>query len=207
MIRLLLSLLWLGTIAYIVFIAPGARGAEDSTMFELFTMQEGQEPLLMAVFSWMGLWPLIFACLLLRKDDANIPAWPFVIASVGLGAFALLPYFIAASRKGVRANRSAKFVMKLASSKIIYLLLGGVAAGLLWLAAQGSIEAYWQAMQSSHFVHTMTIDFLILPIIATYAIYRDQTRDLFGKRKFPSIVGFIPMVGTLIYLWRAGGRH
>jgi len=120
---------------------------------------------------------------------------------------ALLPYFITASRKGVRANRSVKFVMKLASSKIIYLLLGGVTVGLLWLAVQGSIEAYWQAMHASHFVHTMTIDFLILPILAVYGIFRDQTRDLFGKRKFPSILGLIPMVGTLIYLWRASGRR
>jgi hypothetical protein len=46
-----------------------------------------------AVFNAMGLYPLIYAALLIPAARSDrLPAWPFVTASVFLGAYALLPY-------------------------------------------------------------------------------------------------------------------
>lgn len=47
-----------------------------------------------SVFNIIGIYTFVYQCLLIPggRSANNIPAWPFVVLSYGLGAFALLPY-------------------------------------------------------------------------------------------------------------------
>ena len=54
---------------------------------------DGINPLIIAVFNVMGILPAIYACFLLFDGRGQkIKAFPFVAASFGVGAFAILPY-------------------------------------------------------------------------------------------------------------------
>ncbi|MFG6096152.1 hypothetical protein SPB21_12910 [Leptothoe sp. ISB3NOV94-8A] len=54
------------------------------------------------LFNLMGLWPIIYASLVLTDGrDQTLPAWPFVVSSFGFGALALMPYL--ALRKSTNA--------------------------------------------------------------------------------------------------------
>ena len=46
------------------------------------------------MFNIIGLYTFFFQCLLIPggRSANKVPAWPFVVLSFGLGAFALLPY-------------------------------------------------------------------------------------------------------------------
>lgn len=91
--RWILGLVWIAFIAYALLLAPGQSPGSDPIFKELITLQS-EEPWLLTVFSWLGIFPAVYACMLLRtsvKERGRVPAWPFVILSFGLGAFALLP--------------------------------------------------------------------------------------------------------------------
>lgn len=207
MVRIAMFVVWTGLLVYSFLLAPGAKGGADQTMIELLTLQE-QEPTLMAVFSLMGVWPAVFACLLLRNDRASIPAWPFVLASFALGGFALLPYFIFSSLSSSRTNRTPRMIRHIVASKITYAVLAILSLLLFVQASQGNFAVYLEVFRSSQFVHTMTIDFALLPFLAVYAIYREQKNNaavksfrIYTPRRFPAILGMIPLIGTLAYLW------
>ena len=49
--------------------------------------------MVVVLFNLMGLWPVVYASLALSDGrDQAVSAWPFVVGSFGLGAFALMPY-------------------------------------------------------------------------------------------------------------------
>ncbi len=73
--RYVLLIIWLAFIGYALFFTPDTGGS-DPYLRSLITLQS-KEPSLMAMFSLLGLFPLAYACLLLRGDDRRIPAWPF----------------------------------------------------------------------------------------------------------------------------------
>ncbi|WP_322904213.1 hypothetical protein [Paenibacillus campi] len=201
--RYVLLLIWLAFIGYAVFLTPGT-GEADPYLRSLLTLQ-ADEPSLMAMFTLLGLFPLAYACLLLRGDNRGIPAWPFVIGSFALGAFALLPYFIltasgrwAEHHHDVRTAPSIRRSAEGAATHWILLLLtvGVIAYG--WIG--GDQAAYAQAFNSSSFVHTMTIDFVVLTLLSVYAISRDER----AIRQPAGImwIGLIPVIGLLLYVWR-----
>lgn len=105
--RWILGLVWIAFIAYALLLAPGQSPGSDPIFKELITMQS-KEPWLLTVFSWLGIFPAMYASMLLRtsvKERGRVPAWPFVILSFGLGAFALLPYYAWSSS----SNRSSGY--------------------------------------------------------------------------------------------------
>ncbi|QCT01052.1 hypothetical protein E6C60_0328 [Paenibacillus algicola] len=194
--------LWLAFIVYAAWLAPGQGAGDDPLFKELITLQS-KEPSLMALFSMLGLFPIAFACLLLRSDRGTLPAWPFSLAAFGLGAFALIPYYVLQGEErqsSFRKNRAPRWVQGLAGSGwFLWLLIAGTLAVIGWGLTQGSMEAYQAAFQSSQFVHVMSLDFLVLTLLSVYGIYRDDQR-----KPYPSGIswmGLFPIVGLLLYLW------
>jgi hypothetical protein len=195
--RFLLFLLWIAFIGYAYFFAPGERGMDDAIMQSLLRFQS-DEPSLLAVFSLLGVFPIAFGCLLLRADRYSVPAWPFVLASLALGAFALLPYFFLTSPTPRRNNRTP--------TRLFYILIHGMFLFILlvlaiWIIVYGVVfgdwNAYLEAFQQSHLVHVMTIDLIILCILSMIAIKRDRVYAY--PAKIIPIIGCIPAVGLLIY--------
>lgn len=206
MVRWFLFAGWLGFVAYALWLAPGERGGSDSIFIDLIQMRN-QEPSLVAMFSLLGIYPMAFACLLLRSDRLRVPAWPFVLGSFGLGAFALLPYFIwtAYSKKNHSAAidrpvRTSSRLLRLLSNQFLLgaLLCGTVALmGYGLLAGAGSI--YAESFQQSHFVHVMTIDFIVLTVLSVYSISLDASK--WAVSRSWRWLGLIPIIGLLSYIW------
>ncbi|MBN8208791.1 hypothetical protein JI666_08530 [Bacillus sp. NTK071] len=184
--RILLFIIWLGFIFYSVFIAPSGNG---NYLSDLITMND-PDPGLLAMFSLLGVWPAVFAILLLRSDRGSVPAWPFVLGSFVLGAFSLLPYFIL-NRKVERANRIPVKLQRFLSSNALAVILMLVTIFLMGYGIMGREPGVYEtAFLESNFVHVMTIDFVVLTFLSILALRdRDQVTGLYG---------FIPIIGPLI---------
>jgi hypothetical protein len=87
-------LLWLGVITYAFLLAPPNQPETPELIKNLSTGKwEGINPLIIALFNIMGIWPMIYGALMfIDGRQQKIPAWLFATASFGVGAFALLPY-------------------------------------------------------------------------------------------------------------------
>ncbi|GGO06506.1 hypothetical protein [Saccharibacillus kuerlensis] len=199
--RVLLFVVWLAFVVYALFFAPGAGGGEDPWFGRLLTLQ-ADEPSLLAMFTLLGLFPMTYACLLLRHDDRGVPAWPFVLLSFGLGIFALLPYYILTSHThaGSHDLRLSEGIRRTAESQVthgILFLLTLVVMG--WGLLAGDLGVYMEAFHTSQFVHIMTIDFFLLTLLSAYAIYTGSRRRWMPQAI--ALLGFIPILGLLIYVW------
>lgn len=149
-------LLWLALIAVGCGLGPPNRPDLGAWVVDLLLGRwEGQPPWVVAEFQWMGLWPALVG-LMLRPDwRGRPPAWPFLLASLALGCYALLPWFVL--RSGPRAQREGGGL----SRWEIPAVLGLIATALLaWAAASGDPAEIGRAMLSDGFVWSMSLDFL-----------------------------------------------
>ncbi len=198
--RWLVLCLWLAFVGYAFALAPGG---ESELLMPLIQMQfEGINPLLVAVFNSMGLLPLIYACFLLPEGHRRSrPAWPFVIGSLFLGAFALLPYLIWREPQPTQTPGQASWGLKLWESRWLAIGLTGL---LLYTLGQGFIQAtpadwvsYGELWLSDRFVNVMTLDFAVLNLLLPLIAWDDIQERASG---WPKITLGIPLVGSLAYL-------
>ena len=147
----------------------------------------GENPLLIAQFNLMGVWPVLYGILLAPQwRNRPIPAWPFVAASMFVGGFSLLVFFI------VRGGPPAR-VVRPNWTRWLTLAMGITGAALMgWGLLAGDPGDWFQQWQSEGLVYVMTADFLIL-IVAFAIEARAQ-----GVR-WP--LALIPIVGTAACLW------
>lgn len=193
--RFILLIIWLGFILYSVFLAPEGNGPYLS---ELLTMNH-PDPSLLAMFSLLGVFPAVFAILLLRDDSGSVPAWPFVVGSFLLGAFSLLPYFILNKNKE-RSNRTPNKVSRFLQLRGLSIVLIGLAFGLMvYGLLAGDATIYQKAFLESNFVHVMTIDFLVLTGLSIVAL-----RDRDGVAGW---IGLLPIIGPLSLVITKNGKE
>lgn len=186
---------WIAFIAYAVYFAPNGN---QGYLHQLMTMDD-PDPFLLMVFSFLGIYPLVFSALLLEEDDAWLPLWPFVLGMFMLGAFALMPYFFLSKGKTSRKRRTPKWLSKgLQSSIFTTLLMIGTVALCLYGVIQGDFQLYLEAFQTSQFVHVMTIDFFILTTLSYFVIYWRERKN--GQVNQLHWLGFMPIVGAILYL-------
>lgn len=208
----LLGLLWIAFIAYSLFMAPGQSPGSDPIFKELLTLRS-DEPWLLTVFSWLGIFPAVYACLLLRKsvearENERTPAWPFVLFSFGLGAFALLPYYAWNSNLPKRhtyndvpsaKQQSKPSISRVTAHKLTHSVLLVLTLGTAYYAiTKGNTERFVEAFNQSSFVHIMTIDFVVLTLLSTLAIFRDTRHT--GRTAYWTWAGLVPLVGPIMYL-------
>ncbi|RQH27670.1 DUF2834 domain-containing protein, partial [Okeania hirsuta] len=92
--KIALWLLWIGFSTYAFLLAPPDQPDTLELIQKLSTGQwENINPLIVSLFNIMGIWPLIYSCLMFFDGRGKkIPAWLFSTLSFGVGAFAILPY-------------------------------------------------------------------------------------------------------------------
>ncbi|MEM6753417.1 MAG: DUF2834 domain-containing protein, partial [Cyanobacteria bacterium P01_C01_bin.38] len=92
--KIIFWLIWVGFSVYAFGFAPPNQPDTFELIKNLSTGQwEGINPLIVALFNLMGVFPLIYSCMVLIDGKGQkIPAWIFTTFSFGVGAFALLPY-------------------------------------------------------------------------------------------------------------------
>ncbi|MCA0971108.1 hypothetical protein LCM20_10940 [Halobacillus litoralis] len=187
--------IWIAFICYAVWVAPDGN---EGYLQQLVTMDD-PDPLLLMVFSLLGVYPMAFALILLGEDDSALPVWPFVIGSFGLGAFALMPYFFLSRGDRKRNVRTPKSVQNLIQSTLFKaLLFAGAIALFVYGFSQGDASLYARAFQSSQFVHVMTVDFFVLTALSVFVIFwKEGKRERVNQRHW---MGIIPVIGLLAYL-------
>ena len=200
------ALIWLGFSLYAFTMAPPAQPNTLDLIVNLSTGQwDGINPLIVSLFNLMGVWPMIYACLILIDGvEQKIPAWPFVAASFGVGAFAILPYMALRDRKTTFTENQSKLLTLLESPWTGRLLLLGALALLSYGLFNGNLASNWSNFvyqwKTSQFIHVMSLDFCMLSVIFAPLLADDMAKRSFQNDAIFWLAVLVPLIGILIYL-------
>ncbi|WGV28932.1 DUF2834 domain-containing protein [Halotia branconii] len=195
-------MLWLGLITYAFLLAPPDQPDTFMLIKNLSIGQwQGINPLVIALFNLMGIWPLIYsAVIFIDGRNQKIPAWPFATFSFAVGAFALLPY-LALREPNKQFIGSKNALLKLLDSRITGIVL--IIATLI-LVTFGLQKGDWgnfiQQWQTSRFIHVMSLDFCLLCLLFPTLLKDDIARRNSKNPQLLWLIGLIPLFGSLIYL-------
>ncbi|WP_126146991.1 hypothetical protein [Synechococcus elongatus] len=202
--RSLAAIAWLSLVSYTALLAP----PDDPQTWDLIRrlslgQWQGINPLIVALFNAMGLWPLLYGpLLLLDGHQRGWRAWPFAIASFGAGAFALLPYFVFRPLPTGSLPVTWPPLLQKLDRRWLTLPLGIAIALLGLLALQGDLADFVQQFQTSRFIQVMTLDFACLTLLFPVLLLEDAHRRGDRRRIWP-LIGFLPLLGAVIYQgWR-----
>jgi hypothetical protein len=201
--RISWGLLWLGLVSYAFLLAP----PDQPDTFDLIRRMsigewDGINPLIIALFNLMGVWPMIYACLtIIDGRDQKISAWPFTVLSFGVGAFTILPY-LALRQPNPKFTGAKTWLIRVLDSRLTGLVLLIAAIALLAFGiSQGDWSDYVQQWQTRRFVHVMSLDFALLCLIFPALLGDDMARR--GWRDRAGMfwaVSLVPLIGPLVYL-------
>ncbi|MCW2276901.1 DUF2834 domain-containing protein [Heliophilum fasciatum] len=197
----LLFLAWVALIGYAVWLAP-SQGNEFQLVVDLLTLRwDDYNPLVIAVFQSLGLFPLMLAAVVLfDRREQDVPAWPFVALSFVLGGFALLPYFVLRQEGYTFLGKRRGWVRWLDSRILGALTLVAAAVlsvyGLIW----GDWSAYLTEFRQNGLVHIMSIDFFVLQFLFALTLSDDMMRRGYWNGATYWMACLLPFVGPALYL-------
>jgi hypothetical protein len=195
-------LLWIAFSTYAFVFAPPDSPETVALITNLSTGKIADiNPLIVALFNIMGVWPLIYSCVLFADGRGQkIPAWLFGILSFGVGAFALLPY-LALREPNPEFMGEKNIFLKVLDARFtgIVLTLGAVA-----LVAFGLTKGDWSDFiaqwQTSRFIHVMSLDFCMLSLLFPALLGDDMARRGMQNSTAFWAVTLVPLFGPLAYL-------
>ncbi|MBD6615920.1 DUF2834 domain-containing protein [Komarekiella sp. 'clone 1'] len=194
--------LWLGFVTYAFLLAPPTQPGTFELIKNLCIGQwQGINPLVIALFYIMGIWPLIYSALVfIDGREQKIPAWPFATASFGVGIFTLLPYLaLRESNKQFVGKKNA--FLKLLDSRVLGIILTVATLILVTFGLRGGDWGnFVQQWQTSRFIHVMSIDFCLLCLLFPALLGDDMTRRGWKNPQFFWLIALLPLFGPLIYL-------
>jgi hypothetical protein len=200
--RIFFTIAWLGLIAYAFILSPPDQPNTFDLILKMSTGEwDGINPAILAIFNAMGIWPMVYACIALMDGQGQrIPAWPFVILSFGIGAFALLPY-LALRQPNSHFSGPKTALLRLVDSRWLgLLLLIGATAVLGFGLLYGDWADFWQQWQTSRFIHVMTLDFVLLWLLFPALLQDDMSRRNWQQFWMYGVVLALPLVGACLYL-------
>lgn len=193
---------WAGFIGYAFFLAPPDQPDTASLIIKLSTGDwQNINPLVIALFNLMGIWPMIYGCLLLIDGRVQpFPAWPFVVGSFGLGAFVLLPY-LALRQPNPNFVGEKTLLLKLVDNRWTGV---AIATGTVILLAYGLLLGDWsnfvEQWQTSRFIHVMSLDFCLLCLLFPILLGDDLARRNLQDRRLFWAIALTPLLGPALYL-------
>lgn len=193
---------WLGFIAYAFFFAPPNQPDTFELIKNLSTGHwQGINPLIVTLFNIMGIWPIIYSCLIfIDGRGQKMPAWLFASASFAVGAFALLPYLASREPNPKFSGRKNAFLAILDSRLTGVALAIGTAVLLTYGIGQGDWGNFVHQWQTSRFIHVMSLDFCLLCLLFPALLGDDMARRDMNNPQFFWLISLIPLFGPLIYL-------
>jgi hypothetical protein len=196
------GLIWLTFIIYSFIFAP----PDKPETLELITNMSlgnwaGINPLILAEFNLMGIWPIIYGCLLfIDGRGQKIRAFPFAFASFFIGAFALLPY-LAFRQPNPKFTGEKNWFLKIQDSKILGIFVTITVMILLGFGiSQGNWSDFIYQWQNSRFINVMTTDFCLLALLFPTILKDDMKRRNFDRNLIYWLVSLIPLLGSSLYL-------
>lgn len=200
------ALIWLGFSVYAFTMAPPAQPDTFDLIVNLSTGNwEGINPLIVSLFNLMGVWPTIYACLVLIDGAGQkVLAWPFVVASFGVGAFAILPYMALRDRNTSFEGSKSRLLAVLDSVWTGRVLLLGAIALLSYGLLNGDLAANWSDFvyqwKTSQFIRVMSLDFCMLCVIFAPLLADDMAKRNFQNDAVFWLAVLVPLIGILVYL-------
>jgi hypothetical protein len=199
--KIVFSLLWLGFLTYGFLFAPPDQ-PDTWELIKQLSLGQWQDinPLVIALFNLMGIWPVIYsAVLLIDGRGQKIRAWPFATASFAVGAFALLPY-LALRQPNPEFSGEKNLVIKLLDSRVTGVLITIGAVILFGYGLQGDWGNFVQQWQTSRFIHVMSLDFCLLSLLFPVLLGDDMARRGIKNQQLLWLISLIPLFGPCIYL-------
>lgn len=196
------ALLWLGFSLYAFVFAPPTQPDTLDTIIKLSSGQWSDlNPAIVALFNLMGIWPMVYACLMLIDGvGQKIPAWPFVTASFGVGAFALLPYLALREPNDTFEGEKTKLLKVVDSPWVGRAIMLGSLVLLSYGLFNGDWRDFAQQWQTSQFIHVMSLDFCMLCAVVSPLVKDDMAkRDMDSSALF-WVATLIPLLGVAFYL-------
>ncbi|MHC5674249.1 DUF2834 domain-containing protein [Nostoc sp.] len=200
--KIAFGLLWLGFTTYAFFLAPPEQPGTFELIKNLSIGQwQGINPLVIALFNLMGIWPLIYsAVVFIDGRGQKIPAWLFAIASFAVGAFALLPY-LALREPNNQFVGKKNALLKVLDSRVTGVVL--TVATVILVAyglTGGDWDSFVQQWQTNRFINVMSLDFCLLCLIFPTLLGDDMARRGWKNPQLFWLIALIPLFGPLIYL-------
>ncbi len=195
-------ILWLSLIGYAFFLAPPNQPDTFDLIQRLSTGQwQGINPLVVALFNVMGIWPLIYSALIYFDGRGQkVRAWPFAAVSFGVGAFALLPY-LALRQPNPSFTGDKNLLLKFWDSRWTGLVLAiGAGVLLVYGLTQGDWSNFIQQWRSDRFIHAMSLDFCLLCLLFPSLLKDDMARRGLHSQKLFWAVSLLPLLGSVAYL-------
>jgi hypothetical protein len=197
--KLILGSVWLTLITYAI--ASTSTKTQQGDWELIIKMSTGNfvgiNPLIIAIFYIMGIFPVIYAAFILFDSNQRLSPYPFSIASFGVGAFALLPY-LALCQPDLTWNQPKNCILTILDYPLTAIATSVTLITLLiWGLTQGNWSDYVEQWHTSQFIHIMSIDFCLLCLLFPTVLGDDcQRRGVTGWLK---AIAFIPLFGALIY--------
>jgi hypothetical protein len=226
-----LLILWCCLLTYIFKLSPNQTPTLDSFVVLKLVGQKADDPYVVnpvfeAVFNIMGVYPAIFGALLVpggrsgRRSEgplgAALPAWPFVAAAFGLGAYALIPYMALWAPPSPEEAPElppppeetkgwSRLFLRGAETPVVPALLLAAASYWIFRAASSPASAwleYVRQFDASRLVHATTVDFALCTALVPFWLSLDaEGRRWKGAGSgLATLLGFVPVVGPCVYL-------
>jgi hypothetical protein len=195
-------LIWIAFSTYAFVFAPPDSPETITLITNLSTGKIADiNPLIVALFNIMGVWPIIYSCVLFADGRGQkIPAWLFAVLSFGVGAFALLPY-LALREPNPEFYGHKNIFLKILDSRFTGIFLTLAAAGLVAFGlTKGDWSDFIGQWQTSRFIHVMSLDFCMLCLLFPALLGDDMARRGMHNSTAFWAVTLVPMFGPLAYL-------
>ena len=203
------GLIWLSLVIYSVFFSIAKAKADSANAFQqdldlIINMSilewDGINPIIIAIFFIMGIFPLVYGAFILFDRQEKISPYPFFATSFGLGAFTLLPYFALRQPEATRQKENSLLLKVLDSRLMAIVSLVSIAVFAIWGITNGDWSDFVIQWHNSQFVHVMTIDFCLLSLLIPAAILKDDMkRRGVENNRLLWLVALIPLFGSSIY--------
>jgi hypothetical protein len=196
--------IWFGFTLYILWLVPLDRPETFTFFHRLLTFKLDQvNAYLFAIFWMMGVWPMIYACLMFADGRMQkLPAFLYFFVSNGLGIVGLAPY-LALRRRSQRFIGQLDWILQLLDSHFMGFFLSFCTIVLFGYAfVSGDWQEFIEQWCTVPFVHLITIDFCLMGLLFPLSPLLDDDmarRNLYDARIFWSIA-LLPLLGALIYL-------
>lgn len=200
----MLTLIWLGFVGYTLWLAPLDYGSTWEIGKKLLSLHWTElNAYLVAIFCLMGVWPMIYACLMFADGRMqNFRVWPYFIGSNGTGVICLLPYLILRQPSQTFEGPKDFLLQSLDSRRTGQALFVTTLLILFYAFFLGDWGDFVWQWQTHPFVHLISLDFclmcLLFPLSTLFS--DDMARRGLSDRRIYWAVALFPLIGPLLYL-------
>jgi hypothetical protein len=200
--KLALWLIWTVFTAYTLLLAPLDQPGTLTVIGKLVTLKlEGINPYVITLFSLMGVWPMVYACLMfIDERSQTISAWPSFLASNGSGVIGMIPYLLLREPSEEFTGHKG-FLLECLDSRQTGIALTLTTIGLLAYAIlTGDWRDFVHLWHTSRFVHLMSLDFCLMCVVFPSLLGDDMARRGLRDSRIFWAVSLVPLFGALAYL-------